>query len=38
LPPPRKEQTSANATPEKEIISALQNTLSSEQRELTSNA
>jgi DNA end-binding protein Ku len=36
LPPPRREQTSANATPEEEIISALKNTLSSDQRELTS--
>jgi DNA end-binding protein Ku len=36
LPPPRRESVSANATPEDEIVSALQNTLSSEKQELNS--
>jgi DNA end-binding protein Ku len=36
LPPPRREPISANATPEDEIVSALQNTLSSQTRELKS--
>jgi DNA end-binding protein Ku len=38
LPPPRREQISANATPEEEIVNALQNTLSLDQRRLTSSA
>jgi len=37
LPPPRREPTSANATPEKEIISALKNTLSASKQELAAN-
>jgi DNA end-binding protein Ku len=37
LPPPRREAVSANATPEEEIVTALKNTLSSDQRELTSS-
>jgi DNA end-binding protein Ku len=38
LPPPRREQISANATPEEEILTALQKTLSIDQPKLTSNA
>jgi DNA end-binding protein Ku len=38
LPPPRKEQISANATPEEKIVTALQNTLLSDQRELNSRS
>jgi DNA end-binding protein Ku len=34
LPPPRREPVSANATPEEEIVRALQNTLSEDQRQL----
>jgi DNA end-binding protein Ku len=36
LPPPRREAVSANATPEEDIVSALQNTLNSGEQELTS--
>jgi DNA end-binding protein Ku len=34
LPPPKREAVSANATPEEEIVTALQNTLSSGQQQL----
>jgi DNA end-binding protein Ku len=37
LPPPRREPTNANATPEEEIVEALQNTLSEDPRQLTSS-
>jgi DNA end-binding protein Ku len=35
LPPPRREPVSANATPEEEIVTALQNTLSEDPKQLT---
>lgn len=34
LPPPRREQVNANATPEEEIVSALENTLSEDPKQL----
>jgi DNA end-binding protein Ku len=38
LPPPRRESISANATPEEEIVSALENTLSENRHQLTRSA
>jgi DNA end-binding protein Ku len=37
LPPPRRERVAANATPEEEIVTALQNTLAENKRQLTSS-
>jgi DNA end-binding protein Ku len=38
LPPPRREPVNANATPEEEIVTALQNTLSEAQHQITSHS